>query len=160
VKIYGVSLSPDQEAAIARRLSAENADIVKAAAHFQALAVAALKIRQGADRASIQSDLSNRGISASELDWELNHLPTVAAAERMARKDFVAEGQEAAREDYAHPFILDHLRRIVLKRSAVEGVPFEKAEEEFWSDVSRSIHTRVIDPAFVLPAQKGILVDR
>lgn len=157
VKLYSVSLTPGEEAAVARKVDAEKGDIDKAAAHFRLLADAASKIRRGEDQARVQSDLVKEGFDPSELEWELDHLPTVAAAERMAGKDFVAEGREAARKDYAQPFILDHMRRIVAKRAAAERVPFETAEKEFWSGVAVSVHTRIIDPAFRLPEQKGIL---
>jgi len=66
---------------------------------------------------------------------------------------------QAARDDFAQPFILGHLRQIVTKHAAAEGVPFGLAEERFWSNVGSSIHTRVTDPAFAWPNQKGILVD-
>jgi hypothetical protein len=157
VTLYGVSLTSGEESAVAGKVDAESADLDKAAAHFRVLADAALKIRRGEDRGRVQSDLVRSGVAPSELEWELDHLPTIAAAERTAGKDFAAEVREAARKDYAQPFILDHFRRIVAKRAVAERISFETAEEEFWSGVAASIHTRIIDPAFRLPEKKGIL---
>jgi hypothetical protein len=157
VRLYGVSLTSGEETAVAGKVDAESADLDKAAVHFRLLADAALKIRRGEDRGRVQSDLLGSGVAPSELEWELDHLPTIAAAERTAAKDFGAEVREAARKDYAQPFILDHLRRIVAKRAVAERISFETAEEEFWSGVARSSHTRIIDPAFRLPEKKGIL---
>src|SRR5947208_16216330 len=98
---------------------------------FRVLADSALKSRRGEHRGRVQSDLLGRGVAPSELEWELDHLPTIAAAERMAGKDFAAEGREAARKDYAQPFILAHSRRIGSKRAFAERIAFEPAEEGF-----------------------------
>ncbi len=159
-KIYGVTLTPEEEAVVARKTAADESHIEAAAARFQALASAALKIRRGEDRGRVFAELSKHGITAHDLDWELDHLPTIADAERTAAKDFVAEGRQAARDSYARPYIIKHLREIVTKRSLAEHLSFDSAEERFWSEVARATHTRIVDPAFELPDRKGILVSQ
>ncbi len=157
-KLYAIVLTPEEEADVDNRVSAEHSLTQKAAERFRALAIAAVRIRRGEDRAIVAADLSRQGISAQELDWELEQLPTLAAAERTAVKDFVADGEKAAREYYTRRYVLDHLTKIVQRRAAGRHIAFEVAEEQFWSEIVRKTHTRVVHPSYRLPALKGVLV--
>lgn len=159
-KMQGVALKPDEETDVARKTAAEESHIVTAAARFKALAVAAAKIRRGEDRARVLAELSKQGITAQDLDWELGQLPTLLDAERAAAKDFVAEGRQATRDYYAGPYVIEQLREIVSLRAAAEHASFDSAEEQFWTNVAHATHTRIIDPSFSLPDQKGILISR
>jgi hypothetical protein len=160
VKIHGIALTAAEEAEVEQKTAAQESNIVIAADRFKALAVAALKIKRGEDRAHVVAELSKQGITASDLDWETRAVPTMSAAEHTASKDFVAEGRQATRDMYARPYILEHLREIVRKRAKAQHRSFEDAEEAFWSDVAHATHTRIIDPAFSLPTKKGILVNQ
>jgi len=160
VKLNNVALTPEETASAENKTKADDAHIVAAAARFKALAEGALRVRRGEDRGRVLADLSKQRVTARDLDWEVDHLPTIAAAEKAAAKDYVAEGRQAARDYYAHLSYLVHLRRIVEQRAVAEHVPFAAAEERFWSDVARATHTRIVDPAFTLPARKGILVNQ
>ena len=160
VKLNKVALTPDEAASAENKTKADDAHIVAAAARFKALAEGALRVRRGEDRERVLSELSKQRLTARDLDWEIEHLPTLAAAEKAAAKDYVAEGRQAARDYYAHVSYLDHLRRIVQQRAAATNSPFTAAEEQLWSDVARATHTRIVDPAFTMPARKGILVNQ
>jgi hypothetical protein len=159
-KMYGVALTPEEEAVVARQTTSEEPHIEAAAVHFHAVDVAALRIRRGDDRARVLTELSKEGVTAQELDWEFEQVPTIAGAERLAARDCVAELRQAARDNHSLPYILEHLREIVRKRAAAEHVSFDAVEEQFWSEVARATHTRIVDPAFSLPDRKGILVSR
>lgn len=158
VKTYNVSLTPAEETAVERKTAAEAAHIDAAAARFKALADAAVKIRRGDDRTRVLAELAKVNIPERDLDWELAHLPTLADAERTAAKDFVAEGQQAARESFARPYLLAHLHELVQQRATARQLSFEAAEEQFWSEVAATTHTRIVDSAFSMPEQKGLLV--
>ncbi len=160
VKMYGVALTPEEEGVVARQTAVEEPHIEAAAARFHAIDLAALRIRRGEDRARVQSELSKEGITARDLDWEFEHVPTLADAERVAARDLVAEGRQASRDNHSLPYILEHLREMVSKRAAAEHISFDAAEEQMWSEVARATHTRIVDPAFSLPDRKGILVNR
>ncbi len=67
-KKYAVVLTADEEAEVARQLAAEADHVAGAAAHFHALAVAALEIRRGKDRAGFMPELARQGITGQELD--------------------------------------------------------------------------------------------
>jgi hypothetical protein len=157
-KVYTIELTAKEEADVNRRVAAEHAFTEKAAERFRALAVAALRIRQGEDRATVLSDLSRQGIRTQELDWELEQLPTVAAAQKVASKDFVADGERAAREYHTTQYVVSHLRKMVERRVASRRVSFETAEEQFWSEIVAKTHTRIVDPSYRLPPRKGVLV--
>ena len=158
-KKYAVVLTADEEAEVARQLAAEADHVAGAAAHFHALAVAALEIRRGKDRAGFMPELARQGITGQELDRELTLVPTLADAERAAATDYVAASRKSAREFNTRPYVLRHLHALVKKRSIEDRTSFAIAEEHFWSDVARAIHTQIIDPAFSMPAKKGILVN-
>jgi hypothetical protein len=156
---YAIALTADEEAEVARQLAAEADHFAGAAAHFHALAVAALEIRRGKDRAGLMPELARQGITTQELDRELALVPTVADAERAAATDYVAASRKSAREFTARKYVLRHLHAIVTKRSIEDRTSFDIDEEHFWSDVARAIHTQIIDPAFSMPAKKGIMVN-
>jgi hypothetical protein len=158
VKTYNVSLTPAEEGAVERKTAAEAAHIEAAAARFKALAEAAVKVRRGDDRSRVLAELAKRSIPERDLDWELEHLPTLADAERTTAKDFVAEGKQAARESFARPYLLAHLHDLVQQRATAKHLSFEAAEEQFWSEVAATTHTLIVDTAFSMPEQKGLLV--
>ena len=158
-KRYAIVLTADEEAEVARKLAAEADHFSGTAAHFHALAVAALEIRRGKDRAGLMPELVRQGITAQELDRELALLPSVADAERAAATDYVAASRKSAREYNIRPYVLRHLQAIVKQRAREERTSLDTAEEHFWSDIARTIHTQIIDPAFSMPAKKGILVN-
>ena len=158
VKTYNVRLTPAEEAAVERKTVAETAHIDAAAARFKALADAAVKIRRGDDRTRVLAELAERNIPARDLDWELEHLPALADAERTAAKDFVAEGRQSARDAFARPYLLAHLHELVQQRATAKHISFEAAEEQFWADVAETTHTRIVDTAFSMPERKGLLV--
>jgi sugar phosphate isomerase/epimerase len=160
MKRYGVAPTSEEEAIIQRQLVAEAPHFAEAGAHFHALAVAALEIRRGKDRAELLPELAKQGITTTELDWEVAHLITVAEAERAAAIDYVADNERSSRAYHTRQFALQHLRTIVMKRSVSERKSFEAAEEELWSEMAEAIHTRIIDPAFQMPDKKGILVNQ
>ena len=153
-----VSLTPDEQAQVARQTEASESYIQRAGGRFHLLATAALRVRRGEDRRRVVMDLEDHHIAEQDLTWELDHLPTVSAAERAAARDFTAETRAAIRRTEGRPFILGHLRDIVRNRASAERVSFDTAEERFWSDVARATHTNIVDPAFRLPDRKGILV--
>jgi hypothetical protein len=158
VATYNITLTPAEQAAVDRKTAAEEAHIQAAAARFKALADAALKIRRGEERSHVLAELARLNIPARDLDWELQHLPTLADAERTAAKDFVAEGRKSMRESFAHPYLLAHLHDLVQQRATAHHLPFDAAEEQFWSEVAQATHTRIVDPAFSMPERKGLLV--
>jgi hypothetical protein len=92
-KIYVVKLTPDEQLVVERTIAAEEAAFAAAAKHFHALAVAALEIQRGGDRSLMLPALAKQGITAQEVDWELAHLPDVAAAERAAATDYVLQAE-------------------------------------------------------------------
>src|SRR5712691_11128811 len=157
-KLYAIELTAEEEADVNRRVAAEHSFTEKGAERFRALAVAALRIRQGKDRATVVSDLSRQGIKTQELDWELEQLPTVAVAQKVASKDFVADGERAARDYYTGRYVTDHLRKIVEQRAASRRISSEASEEQFWSEIVAKTHTRLVDPSYHLPPRKGVLV--
>lgn len=158
VKEYHVALTPAENAAVERKTAAETPLIDAAAARFKALADAAVKIRRGDDRTRVAAELAKRGIAARDLDWELEHLPTLAEAERTAAKDFLAEGRQSARDSFARPYLLAHLHELVQQRATARHITFEAAEEQFWAEVAASTHTRIVDTAFSMPERKGLLI--
>jgi hypothetical protein len=158
VKRYGIALTAEEESITRQQLAAEAPHFAEAGAHFHALAVAALEIRRGKDRAAILPELAKQRIAPKELDWEVAHLPTIADAERAAAVDYVADNEKSARAYHIRQFALKHLQEIVIKRSVSERLSFEGAENELWSEIAAAIHTRIIDPAFQMPEKKGILV--
>lgn len=158
-KRYAIALTADEEAEVARKIAAEADHFAGTAAHFHALAVAALEIRRGKDRAGFMPELARQGITEQELDRELALLPSVADAERAAATDYVAASRKSAHEYNTRTYVLRHLQAIVKERSREERTSLDTAEEHFWSEVARVIHTRIIDPAFSMPAKKGILVN-
>jgi|GEM_PF-1670249 len=157
-KMYSVVLTTDEQAIVAQKISAEEGHFRAAAAHFHALASAALDIRCGKDRTALLPELAKQGVTPQELDLELLHLPTIADAERAAATDYVSATRESAREYNTRLYVLQHLQAIVRKRALDERVPLDVAEESFWSEIARAIHTRIVDPAFSMPERKGILV--
>jgi len=160
VKLHGVTLTPQEEACVAQETAAAEADNQIAAVRFHLLAEAALRICRGEDRNVVAAALESQHITEQDLAWELEHLTTVAAAERAAAKDYLAETRQATRDDRARPFVLAHLHAIVTQRAAARHISFDAAEEELWSDVACATHTRIVDPAFTLPDRKGILVNQ
>jgi len=158
-KRYAIVLTAGEEAEVARKTAAEADHVAGTAAHFRALAEAALEIRRGKDRAGLMPELARQGITEQELDRELALLPTVADAERAAATDYVAASRKSAREYNTRAYVLQHLQAIVKQRSRKERISLDTAEEDFWSEIARAIHTRIIDPVFSMPAKKGILVN-
>jgi len=157
VKKYAIELTPAQETFVDRQVAAQESHVQKTAAHFQALYAAVVAIRRGDERDRVLSDLKQHDIAAAELDRELEHLPTLAEAERAAAKDQVADGRRAVRDYYARQYRLDALRELVRKRAVAETVSFAVAEEHFWSEIARDTHTRIVDPTYTMPDRKGIL---
>jgi len=160
MKTYGVTLTPEEKASVERNLAEARAAIERAAKRFHALAVAALRVRRGEDRAVVLADIEHEGIPARDFNWELAHVRTVRDAERAAAKDFVADGERGMREYQVRMHGLGHLSEIVKQRAIAGHVGFETAEERFWSEIARATDTRIIDPVFAMPGRKGILVNR
>jgi tetratricopeptide (TPR) repeat protein len=158
VKRYGIVPTAEEEAITQQKLAAEATHFAEAGAHFHALAVAALEIRRGKERAELLPELAKQGITPNELDWEVAHVLTIAEAERAAAMDYVADNERSLRAYHTRQFDLQHLRELLIKRSVSERKSLEAAEEELWSEIAESIHTRMIDPAFQIPDKKGILV--
>ena len=160
VRLHDVALTPAEAADVERETAASKQNIEKGAARFHSLAVAVLRIRRGESRAQVFTDISAQGITERELNWEIAHVRTEAEAERAARKDFVADGERATREYYTQIHELARLRDIVRRQAAAESRTFDEEEKQFWSHIAMATHTRILDPAFVIPEQKGILVSR
>lgn len=158
-KKHSVSLTPAEAADVEAKTAEQSSHIQAAAERFHTLAIAALRVRRGESRDAVLADLSKSSIADRDLDWELQHVPTLAVAERTASKDFVAEGQQAARDFYNRAYLVKHLHDIVNKRAEAGHVSFAIAEEEFWSEVARDTHTRIVDPAYSMPERKGLLVN-
>jgi hypothetical protein len=160
LKRYGITLTPEEEQVVARQTAATESHIQRTAARFHALDVAAVRARRGEERAGIDADLAKEGIAPHDLDMALEYVPTLADAERTAARDRVAEIRESVNESFREPFLLDHLRELVLRRAAAQKVSFDVAEQQFWSEISQITHTRIIDLAYTMPDRKGILVER
>jgi hypothetical protein len=104
-------------------------------------------------------ELARQGITEQELDRELALLPRVADAERAVATDYAAASRKSARDYNTREYVLRHLQAIVKRQSREERTSLDTAEEHFWAEVARAIHTRIIDPAFSMPAKKGMLVN-
>jgi hypothetical protein len=156
-KLYGIILTPADEAGITAQLIRTHAFNVKTAQHFHELATLALRIRSGERKDSVDADAARFGITASEMDGELELVRTRDVADREAHKDFVADLERSTREYY-----IEQTRRreltIVIKRQAIERhVSFAAGEERFWSDVIAKVHLRLIDETYQLPLKTGAL---
>ena len=157
VKKYEIALTSEQQGFVDRQIAAQEPHVQVTAARFQALYAAAAAIRRGEDRNRVLSELKQHDITAAELDRELEHLPTLAEAERAAAKDQVADGRRAVRDYYTRRYLLDAIQELVRKRAAVQRVSFEIAEQHLWSEVARDTHTRILDSTYTIPDGKGIL---
>lgn len=160
VKLHKIKLTPEEEAVVRQRVAEAQEGIQRGATFFRALHLAAVSIRRGEDRSKVLAELSKQGIAEQQLDLTLDSAPTLADAERLASRDYVADGREAVREHQTNQFLLAHLRDFVRARAARERVSFEVAEQRFWSEVARASHTRIIDSEYRSPSLKGILVNQ
>jgi hypothetical protein len=156
-KQYAIVLTPADEAEIARELVRTQAFNVKTAAHYHQLATLAFRIRNGEDKDSVYADAARSGITASEMDGELELVRTREVAEREAHKDFLADLERSARDYYTEQVRRREITGIVQRQANKRRTSFAATEERFWSDVIARIHMRVIDETYQLPSRTGVL---
>ena len=157
VHIHNVTLTPKEKEDVENRVLEDHACIVRAAGRFQLLAKTVLRLREGADRATVYAEAAAQGLTTADVDGQSDLLPTLAIAQRTAARDFVADLERATREDLVRQAILNHLREIVRKRASDHGQSFEQAAAELWSNIADLMPARVIDANFHLPDAKRIL---
>ncbi|HEV7485007.1 MAG TPA: hypothetical protein VGQ65_04955 [Thermoanaerobaculia bacterium] len=156
-KEYGIVLTPADETDISAQVIETHAFNIKAAAHFHELATLALRIRIGENKDSVYADAARSGITASEMDGELDLVRTRDVAEREAHKDFVADLERSTREYYTERARRREVTTIVQREASERHTSFAVAEERFWSNVIAKIHMRLIDETYQLPSRTGVL---
>jgi hypothetical protein len=157
VRIHNVTLTPKEKEDVESRVLENRAFNVRAAKRFHLLATIVLRLREGADRATVYADAAAQGLTAADVDGQADLLPTLAIAQRTAARDLVPDIERATREDVVRQAILNHLREIVRKRAADHGQSFEQAAAELWAGIAALTSTRVLDANFHLPDAKRIL---
>ena len=79
---YGIRLTPEEEQVVARQTAAADSHVQTSAVRFHALYAAAVRVRRGEERTSVDTDVAKNAITPHDLDVALEYVPTLADAER------------------------------------------------------------------------------
>lgn len=133
-------------------------DVRKAETRYKMIVRAVLSVRQGEDRDTVyRRELESHGVTPEQFNSVLQTIPDVVAAERALRLNVAEESRRQTADQARRRLVVEQLGRIVDATARNQGIPFETAEQRFWSDLVSKTRTEVFDTSLKLPAMAGTL---
>lgn len=154
-RVHDVNVSPVAAAAIEAELTAMRPNIERVAERHRAILRGVIRVREGASSELVAADLQKLGVTASELDDQLDRLADVAAAQRDLQRDHPGEMENATRETRRQELLLRSLKEIIDARVKATGRSFPAEESLLWQGAIEACGIRVVDHNYKMPQLVG-----